>query len=434
VKVAIIGGGIAGLTAGYRLRAHHEVTLFERSARLGGNAYSYRTRDGIDVDLAVAAFGKAGYPNFYRLLEELGVKTAMCANSYMSFHDLDTRKGLYLTATLAGFLAQGLEAIRPSKVWKLARLFVGLNRAQHLREAGRLDGKTLRELFATMPEFADETRTVLLCALALLSSMTIEELLEAPACFFLEKLAHHHDVISPRALYSVRAIREGTKAYVQALAQRLEGRVRLGALVRAVGRDARGVNVALESGETLRFDEVIFACPADTALTLLDEPTAEERRLLGAWRYKEGRVVLHRDASPFPPRALVQAYTFLYRRGPDGEISSTSVNGALWFEPQAPDTCDYFSSQYPNFDINPALVEFETVLRTPVFDFSSVATIPQLPRLNGVRHTHFCGSYFGYGLHEDAVTSALRVVEALDGPLAARATFDGQRERLVSNG
>ncbi len=415
MKIAVIGAGIAGLTAAYRLHPRHDVTVFEKSDRLGGNAYSMRTPDGVEVDIAVAAFGRAGYPNFYKLLDELGVETAMCPNSYMSFHDLDTNTGIYMTTTLSGFLAQGLSALKPSKVWNLARLPMGLVRAHKLREAGQLDGKTLRELLALIPEFTGDTRTIFLCALCLLSSMSIAELLDAPAKFFIEKLAHHHDVISPRALYSVRAIKEGTQAYVQALAQRLEGHLRVGAGVRSVKRDAQGITLALQSGEVERFDRVVFACPADTALRMLDAPTADERRLLGAWRYKDGRVVLHRDPSPFPPRALVQAYTFLYRKGPDGEIAETSVNGALWYEPQAPDTCDWFSSQYPNFDLNPALVELDTVLRTPIFDFSSVETRSQLPRLNGVLGTYFCGSYFGFGLHEDAVTSAQAVARALEG-------------------
>lgn len=414
MRIAVVGGGIAGLTAAYKLHPRNEVTLFEQSGRVGGNAYSYRTRDGIDVDIAVAAFGRAGYPNFYRLLRELGVETAMCANSYMSFHDLDTNTGVYLTASLAAFLEQGLSVLKTSRAWKLARLMVGLTRAQKLREAGKLEGKTLREALAMVPEFKGDTRTILLCAFCLLSSMSVAELLDAPAAFFFAKVAHHHDVISPKALYSVRAIKHGTKAYVQALAGKLEGRLRLRAGIRAVRRTPKGVTLVLESGATEHFDRVVFACPADTALSLLEAPTEDERRLLGAWRYKAGRVVLHRDPAPFPPRALVQAYTFLYRKGPDGEIAETSVNGALWYEPQAPSTCDYFSSQNPNFDINPALIEFETVLRTPVFDFHSVATTKELPRLNGVLGSSFCGSYFGFGLHEDAVASALAVVKALD--------------------
>lgn len=413
MKIAVVGGGIAGLTAAYRLHPRHDVTLVEKSGRVGGNAYSVRTRDGVEVDIAVAAFGRAGYPNFYRLLDELGVETAMCPSSYMSFHDLDTNTGVYISTTLAAFFAQGLSVL-PSKVWNLARLPVGLARAQKMRESGQLDGRTLRELLAAVPEFTGDTRTILLCALCLLSSMTIAELLDSPARFFLEKLAHHHDVISPKAFYSVRAIKKGTQAYVKALANRLEGRIRVGTGIRAVRRTPQAVTLELESGELQQFDRVVFACPADTALRLLASPTDDERRLLGAWRYKDGRVVLHRDPAPFPPRALVQAYTFLYRKGPGGEIAETSVNGALWFEPQAPDTCDYFSSQYPNFDITPALIEHETVLRTPVFDFRSVDTTRHLPRLNGVLGTYYCGSYFGFGLHEDAVTSAQAAVKALD--------------------
>lgn len=419
MRIAVVGAGIGGLTAAYKLHPRHEVTLFEKSRRLGGNAYSVRTRDGIDVDIAVAAFGRAGYPNFYRLLDELGVETAMCPDSYMSFHDLDSNTGIYFATTLEGFLAQGLRALKPSKVWQLARLPVGLARAQKLRDAGQLDGRTVRELLALIPEFTGDTRTIFLCALCLLSSMSIAELLDAPARFFLEKLAHHHDVISPKAFYSVRAIKKGTQAYVRALATRIEGHVRVGTGIRSVGRTPRGVTLELESGEVEHFDRVVFACPADTALRLLDAPTEEERRLLGAWRYKDGRVVLHRDPAPFPPRALVQAYTFLFRKGPDGEIAETSVNGALWYEPQAPRACDYFSSQYPNFEINPALVELETVLRTPVFDFASVKTTKDLPRLNGTLNTFYCGSYFGYGLHEDAVTSALAAVKAIDGETTA---------------
>jgi predicted NAD/FAD-binding protein len=107
----------------------------------------------------------------------------------------------------------------------------------------------------------------------------------------------------------------------------------------------------------------------------------------------------------------MQAYTFLYRRRDGG--FSTSVNGSLWFEPSVPDTCDLIASQHPNFEIREDHIELDTVLRTPIFDFRSCATTARLPELNGVKNTYYCGSYFGYGLHEDAIRSAVDVTRRL---------------------
>src|ERR1019366_9159308 len=100
----------------------------------------------------------------------------------------------------------------------------------------------------------------------------------------------------------------------------------------------------------------------------------------GKWRYKDGRVVVHRDHGAFPPRALIEAYTFLYTLR--GGKMETSVSGSLWHEPQAPADCDYISTQHPNFPIRKDLIELDATLRTPLFDFGSVATIPRLPKLN----------------------------------------------------
>jgi predicted NAD/FAD-binding protein len=411
-RVAIIGGGIAGLTAGYFLNRRHDIVLFEKSGRIGGNAYTHRTPKGEFLDIAVAAFGKAGYKNFYALLDELAIPTELCQNSYMSFHNLDTKEGLYLTLSAQGALYQGLELLRPANLQSLAKLFVGLQRAQYRLSKGALKGVTLGRCLDELPEFSGDAKVVFLSALCLLSSMNVHELLASPAEFFLNKLRTHHDVISPKAVYSVRCVRDGTRRYINALAARVRANIRLNSRIRTVERSAEGAIIALENGEREKFDAVVFACNPDQALALLAAPTRLESQLLGAWRYKDGRVVVHRDHGAFPPRALIEAYTFLYTmRG--GEME-TSVNGALWHEPQAPKDCDYISAQHPNYPIRKDLIDLDTSLRTPLFDFDSVATIPRLPELNEGGATFFCGSYFGYGLHEDAVSSAKAVAERFD--------------------
>lgn len=413
-RVAVIGGGIAGLTAAYLLRRKHDVTLFEKSHRLGGNAYTAATRTGHAPDIAVAAFGKAGYPLFYRLLDELRVGTDMCPSSYMSFHNLDTKTGLYVTPGLRGLFKQGFSLLKPGTLMAFTNLMSGLAEGRRRLDAGRLAGITLAEALDGIPQMRGETRLIFLCALCLLSSMDASDVLASPAWFFFEKLAVHNDVISPKAVYSVRCVKGGTRAYVNALADTFSDRVRLNADIRAVSRSDDGVALAMAGGERLDFDEVVFACNADQALALLEKPTKEERKILGAWRYRDGRVVLHTDASSFPARDLTQAYTFLYTER--GGALQTSVNGALWHEPQMPDDSPYISSQHPNFPIRPDAIELDVVLRTPIFDAGACPTIKRLPSLNGVARTWYCGSHFGHGLHEDAVASAVAVARALGVP------------------
>lgn len=409
-RIAIIGGGAAGLAAGHFLRRDFELTLFEKEPRLGGNAYTFTARDGQEVDIAVAAFGRAGYKHFFRLLDELGIATRPSAGAFMSLHDLDRQEGIYMTPSLRGLRAQRFRLLRPSGLrpfWALSR---ELAAARKIQQAGGFGDLTVREGLRLLPRIAGDAETIFICGLCLLSSMSAEEVLEAPARFFFEKIAVHNDVMSPRAIYSVRTLPGGTRSYVSALARAFGDRIVLDARVRAVLRDDDGVRVVSDRGAEA-FDRVIFACNADQALDLLEAPTPLERELLSAWRYKDGRLVVHRDHSAFPRRELMQAYTFLYRRR--GGALSTSVNGSLWFEPGVPRSCDLISSQHPNFPIREDRIELDTVLRTPIFDFRSCATTARLPALNGVRNTYHCGSHFGHGLHEDAIRSAADVARGL---------------------
>ena len=411
-KIAIIGGGIGGLTSAYYLNKCHAVKLFEKSERLGGNAYSIDTREAQAVDIAVAAFGKEGYGHFFAMLEELGVETDFCANTFMSMHDLNTKEGLYLTPTLRGGITQGFDLIKLDHLKSIYGFFKGIKVANEMLDKGLLTGMTMGECIKKISQFDKNATLFLICTLCLLSSMSAAEVLKTPASFFLGKLKVHNDIVSPKGLFSVEAAKRGTRSYVEALAKPLSSKIVLRSKIKRVSRSQQEVTLTMEDGTQEKFDAVVFACNADQALALLENPTTLEKELLGVWKYKEGEVIVHRDHSSFPARELIQAYTYLYTRDHEGHIN-TSVSGALRFEHQVPDDSDLISTQHPNFPIRKDLIEFQTVLRTPKFSFESVAAIERMPSLNGTMNSYYCGSHFGYGLHNDAVYSAMRVANLL---------------------
>jgi uncharacterized protein len=411
LRIAIIGGGIAGLTAGYLLNKKHNIMLFEKSDRLGGNAYTHTTGDGLDVDMAVAAFGMAGSKNFSRLISELKLKTSRVQSPGISYHNLDTGKGLYATLHLKGLIAQRFAILKPVLLKESLNLKMGLVKATRMLDKGKLEGMTIEECVEAIPQLRGYAKLILVGTLGMAASMHIDEVLAAPAEFFISKLKKHNDFISPRIFFSVRSMANKTKSYVEALSSGFRNSVVLNSAIKTIVRKKNEIALVLNDGRTTVFDKVIFACNADQALHLLDKPTAEEENLLGRWRYNEGKVILHKDYSSFPQWDLIGTFTFLYTDR-DGRLE-TSINGSVRYEPGVPRDCPLIGSQYSNFPIKKELIETEKVFRTPIFDFDSCATIKMLPSLNGVRNTYYCGSHFGYGLHEDGVTSAINVANML---------------------
>lgn len=408
-KIAIIGGGIAGLTAAYLLNPQYEITLFEKDHRLGGNAYTLTTRDGLSFDIAVAVFGKTGYPNFCRLLKTLRVPTCRLSGGGAGVRDLDTLKSAYLSTTPRGLLAQRLAMLRPGRLFPLLKNMKTLALGRRYYRAGQLDGLTMAEAFQRLPPLQGDLRLVHMFVLCLVSSMYYEEIMQAPASFFFGKMDTHRDFFVNPAFGMFQA-RHNTQSYVQALASRFADKIVLNARIRGVARSAQEVTLKMEDGSARRFGKVVFACNPDQTLRLLEQPTAEESRLLGAWKYKDAPIVVHTDRTLFP-REFYNLFTFLYTDR-NGKIH-TSVNGHIRNLKSVPDDCRYLSSQHPNFPIAADRIEFSKIFRTPIFDRDAVATIPQLPSLNGTLNSYYCGSHFGYGLHEDCVVSARAVARKL---------------------
>jgi predicted NAD/FAD-binding protein len=384
------------------LHEKYDITLFEKDGRLGGNAYTLHTRAGDDIDISVFSFSSVSYPNFYKLLSRLNIKTARYGISGLraTSYDLDTQHACY-------FAPLALRGLTPRRLAVSWRFYFSMKRAIRLFEEGRLDDLSMAEAMKLLPGLRGDAYYHMLFMLCLVSSMLYDEVMNAPAAFFIKKLRDH---LEPGPT-TFRYTPSKTKSYMDALSRPFPDRIVLNAKIGGVSRTETGVTLRMEDGQASRFDKVVFACNADQALALLDRPSEAEQRILGAWKYKEGLVVTHRDDTSFPPPRLRTLYDYLYTDR-DGKIE-TSINACYRFQPGVSGASDLLGTQHPNFPIQEDRIEFQKVFRTPIFDQESVKSIPELPSLNGTLNTFYCGSHFGHGLHEDAVSSALAIAGQL---------------------
>jgi len=394
MRIAVVGTGIAGLAAARALAPRHEVTLYERAARAGGHVYTVDA-DGLAIDMGFIVCNRARYPRFFRMLGELGIATRPTTMSFsVAIPDGDLE---WSTAALFADRGQLLDR----RHW---RFLVEVMR--FLRQARRdLDSALVAQ--ASLDEYLEVRRTSseLRARFAIPLAAALWSLAPArcgafPALTYLRFLDQHGMLRLVRPL-PWETIVGGSRRYVDALLARTRLDLRLGCAVETISRDASGVTVV--AGREERFDRLVLATHADTALALLAEPTAAERRTLGAFQYSDNTTVLHTDRAFLPRRPrLHAAWNYVSPSTPD-QVAVTYSMTKLQRLPGG-DTAPYLVTLNPHAP--PRGVLHATAFRHPQFDRAALAAQAELPRLASP-HTAFAGAYFGFGFHEDGMASGL---------------------------
>lgn len=407
-KVAVIGGGVAGIVAAHLLQDSCEVTIFEKENYLGGHTHTVSVPDGPDggtpVDTGFIVFNEATYPLFIRFLEELEVPTR---ETQMSFGFHCERTGLtYAGTDLAGIFAQRSNVFSARYyrfLFEIARFCrQGKADLQHGQELGTLDDYVARHGFSPFM-----VENYLLPMAAAIWSTPAGRVGRFPALAFL-RFFNNHGLLSLLDRPKWRTVAGGSSSYVRAFLRHFLGAVRLEAPIARILRGPAGVSVEVAGEDARIFDDVFIAAHADQALRLLADPSPEEARLLGAWRYEENTTVLHTDVAVLPPTPKAWACWNFRREAHEG--AGVYVTYAMNLLQGLTGKKQYLVTLNSPTPLDQSRVMASFVYHHPVYTKESMETQSALLSLNGPRNTYFCGSYFGFGFHEDAVRSSHEAV------------------------
>ncbi len=411
-SIAVIGSGVAGLTAAYLLNKKHDITVFEKNDYPGGHTHTIEIPDGPDagtpVDTGFIVMNHRNYPLLTKLFKELNTElrnTSMsfgyyCENSGLQYssrglNGLFAQRSNLFNSEFRGMIKEILRFYRITKV-DLQNSTVGE------RTLGRyLDDNNFSGFFIT--------HHIIPMGAAIWSTPD-EGMMDFPAESFLRFL-NNHGLLGVMGQPQWKTVAGGSFQYVKTIRKMLGKDVIVNMPIKQVERKASGVTLKSADGKSHEFDFVIIASHADEALALLKDPSADEKRLLSPWFYQKNYTILHTDPSVMPVLKQAKGSWNFIREKTTAGGSVLSLTYDMNRLQGIKTGYNYFVTLNTGKELRKGSVVAEMVYHHPTYSFESMKTQNELPSLNGVNKTYFCGSYFGYGFHEDAVRSAVQAAE-----------------------
>jgi len=413
-QIAIVGAGISGLVCAHLLRDGHDITLFEANDYAGGHTNTVRvdTADAThEVDTGFIVLNDRTYPNFQRLLAGVGVETQP---SDMSFSVSDGRDFEFNGASPNGLFARRSNLARPS-FHRIVRDLLRFNREAPALVGLNGSGPSLGDFLAEGGYSAQFVKRLIVPQVSAVWSADPGRIWDFPASMLAEFFANHGMFgFADRPAWLT--VKGGSSRYVEALTRPLGERLRLSTPVRRIERFDDHVEVTPAGGEPEYYDEVVLAVHSDQALRMLADPSAAEAEVLGAIPYQPNETVLHSDRSLLPRRRRAWAsWNFHLQERPSGRTTVTYHMNRLQSLRTDRELCVTLNRT--------EAIEPESMIRVlrydhPVYTPAGLAAQRRWEEVSGVRRTHYCGAYWGYGFHEDGVVSGLRVCAQFGRSLA----------------
>jgi predicted NAD/FAD-binding protein len=411
MRIAVVGAGISGLTAAWYIASleQTEVTVFEANDYIGGHTDTHQIEvlgKNWSVDSGFIVFNRLNYPHFCDLLDALDVESE---STEMSFSVHNSSTGLEYNATsLNKLFCQRKNLLNP----RFYRMIADLLR--FYREAPAvLDEADNRQTVGEYLKahhysdiFINDHLLPMACALW---SGPGESLINMPVRYLVAFMSNHK-MLSLTQRPEWRVVKGGSRQYVEALLKRFPGQVYRSSPVESVRRLYNGVTLSV-GGESLPFDAVVFACHSDQALKLLSDPSQAEIDVLGGIRYQQNLMQLHADESVLPANPQAWASWNVHIGEALTERCTVSYHMNTLQNLNAP--IEFIVSLNSAERVNPHKVFVERRYAHPVYTEQTLAAQQRWADISGKQHSYYCGAYWGWGFHEDGVSSALRVVDQL---------------------
>ena len=407
MKIAIIGSGISGLVTGHVLSQEHEVHLFESESRLGGHTHTHEIEVASGkylVDTGFIVHNDRNYPNFVKLMNKLGIETQP---SFMSFSVKVEDNGLeYNGTSINSLFCQRLNFLRPSFYRMIKDIFRFNKEATsyylaHKDEAP--DKMSLEDYLKTNHYSQEFVEHYIMPMGAAIWSASRQEMKQFPLHFFV-RFFHHHGMLTVDNRPQWRVLKGGSKSYIPKIIDNFKNNIHLNTPITSVKRTSQKVIL----NETMEFDHVVFACHANQSMKILQDPTAEENQIIGAFSYRPNDIVLHTDLSVLPKSQLGHASWNYYLPRIQQDRVAVTYHMNILQGIKAPET--FLVSLNMDHQIDPKKVIKKIPYSHPVYNQAAVSAQAQWSKVSNLEsRTHFCGAYWGNGFHEDGVKSGLNV-------------------------
>jgi predicted NAD/FAD-binding protein len=414
-RLAIIGTGISGLGCAYFLKHRYQLTMYEKADYIGGHTHTLRIdeRAGpVPIDTGFMTYNQVTYPNLTRLFRELDVVSRASSMSFSVQHL--PAKLEFCGSSLNHLFGQRRNLFKPD-FWKMLLQINRFNKEASATIRSSRDPSVSLGDYVRERNYGEHFLNYYLLPMSCaVWSSPPENMLQFPAMTLL-RFFHNHGFLGLHTQHPWLTVTGGARHYVDKIVQPIRDRIYLNRGAVAVRRAAEGgVHVTDESGHTERYDHVILACHADQALNMLHGADDHERATLAAFKYQPNMAIVHTDESVMPRTQLCWSswnYRVSYDAGDRLEPATIYwINRLQGINSQR----NYFVSINGEAKLDPQKVLRQIRYEHPLFDAGAVDAQSELPRLNErCSGLYFCGSYFRYGFHEDAFSSALNLSRLL---------------------
>ena len=411
MRIAVIGSGISGLSAAHYLSKKNKVDLFEKEDHFGGHSYTIDVKDNnnnVPVDIGFIVFNFKTYPNFVKFLNDNGIEIE---KSNMSF-------SVSVKETEIEYCGKGLLGIFSNKknllnfdffkmFFEIIKFYKKSNNLKNIEENLTLDDFLKRE---KMSKYFINYHIIPM--VSAIWSMPPYEAKQMPLKFFL-KFFQNHGLFNLKNRPQWYTIKNRSRTYVKKILETISGEYYKNYRINKISRLSNGVKVYYGgNNEFFDYDKVVIATHADEALSLITDPTPEEKSILANFKYKNNIAIIHTDESLMPKNK--KAWSSWNSSVNKENTSETSITYWLNLLQNLKTNKNIFLSLNPFLKIDPKKIISKVKFTHPYYDKEALENQNRLKNIQNKKNLLFCGSYFGYGFHEDGIKSSLEMIKSFN--------------------